>query len=171
MQPHAATDEVRLGGALRRLTQSIDVDAVRAWRSRLCTAIPAVNAHYPAAADASLSWAPLDAGVDACFEHWLAREHLQRDMVHDTMHGTVATLLQRGDTQRLARLMPLMLRYAEGAARASVSATGPLPTGITRRDWFPLPTKARRDVLPVARHQSRTTAVVTVASAMTAGRL
>lgn len=116
MQPHAATDEVRPGGALCRLTQSIDVDAVRAWRSRLCTAIPAVNAHYPAAADASLSWAPFDAGVDACFEHWLAREHLQRDMVHDAMHGTVATLLQRGDTQRLARLMPLMLRYAEGAS-------------------------------------------------------
>ena len=100
-------------GALRRLGQTIDVDAVRAWRSRLYTAIPAVNAHYPAAADALLSWALFDAGVDECFEHWSALGYLQRETVHDM----VATLLRRGDTPRIARLMPLILRYAAGASR------------------------------------------------------
>ncbi|HSX61414.1 MAG TPA: hypothetical protein VLF18_14525 [Tahibacter sp.] len=100
-------------GALRRLGQPIDIAAVTAWRDRLYAAIPETNAHYPAAADALLSWALFDAGVDESFERWLALEYLQRE----TRYDMVATLLRRGDAQRLVRLAPTIAKHVEGAGR------------------------------------------------------
>jgi hypothetical protein len=100
-------------GALRRLDQPIDITTVTEWHRRLYTAMPTANAFYAGQADALLSWALFDAGVDAYFEHWLALEYLQRETEFDMM----ATLLKRGDTQRLARLAPLIARRAEGASR------------------------------------------------------
>jgi len=100
-------------GALRRLDQPIDVNTVSDWHRRLYTAMPTPEAFYAGQADALLSWALFDAGEDAYFEHWLALEYLQRETEFDM----IATLLKRGDTQRLARLAPKVAAHAEGASR------------------------------------------------------
>ncbi|MEO7326806.1 MAG: hypothetical protein ABIW82_18440 [Dokdonella sp.] len=100
-------------GALRQLDAMIDIGAVETWRDAVRAKMGSTPSFKPSSSHARLTWVLFDAGADQCFDEWLG---------HDGRYGSLAdmatTLLKRGDTTRLERLVPMF--DALGAADVSV---------------------------------------------------